>query len=82
MTLATMRPDLMLVDIQLPGMDGLELTRRVRQDARYRELPVILVTSLASDEHRRQGIEAGANAYVTKNSFDQKALLETLRRLV
>jgi two-component system chemotaxis sensor kinase CheA len=74
--------DALVTDVEMPNMDGFTLTARVRQDARYRELPVILVTSLASDEHRRQGIEAGANAYVTKNSFDQKALLETLRRLV
>ena len=74
--------DLVITDVEMPNMDGFTLTTRIRQDARYRELPIILVTSLASDEHRRQGIEAGANAYVTKNTFDQKALLDTLRRLV
>jgi two-component system chemotaxis sensor kinase CheA len=45
-------------------------------------MPVILVTSLASDEDRKKGIEAGANAYITKSSFDQRVLLETLRRLI
>ncbi len=73
--------DALISDIMMPKMDGLALTGKLRQDKRYREMPVILVTSLASDLDRRRGMEAGANAYITKPSFDQKALLETLRRL-
>jgi two-component system chemotaxis sensor kinase CheA len=69
-------------DIEMPNMDGLQLTARIRQDPRHKELPVILVTSLASEEDRRRGIEVGANAYITKSTFDQSVLLETLRRLV
>jgi two-component system chemotaxis sensor kinase CheA len=63
-------------------MTGLELTARIREDAQYRELPILLVTSLASDEDRRRGAESGANAYITKGTFEQKVLLDTLRRLV
>jgi two-component system chemotaxis sensor kinase CheA len=62
-------------------MSGLDLTKNVRQDANYRELPIILVTSLSSEEDRQRGLEAGASAYITKTAFDQKILLETLRRL-
>ncbi|HEU0219562.1 MAG TPA: hybrid sensor histidine kinase/response regulator [Gallionella sp.] len=69
-------------DIVMPNMDGLTLTARIRQEPRYKELPVILVTTLSSDEDKRRGLEAGANAYIPKPSFDQRVLLETLQRLI
>ncbi|OGR95402.1 MAG: hypothetical protein A2V88_13615 [Elusimicrobia bacterium RBG_16_66_12] len=69
-------------DIVMPNMDGLALTARIRREPRHKDLPVILVTTLGSDEDKRRGLEAGANAYMPKPSFDQRALLETLRRLV
>jgi two-component system chemotaxis sensor kinase CheA len=69
-------------DINMPNMDGLTLTARIRQEQRYRDLPIILVTSLDSDEDKRRGLEAGANAYIPKPSFDQRVLLDTLKRLI
>jgi two-component system chemotaxis sensor kinase CheA len=69
-------------DIMMPNMDGLALTARIRAEPRYKELPVILVTSLASDEDKRRGLDAGANAYIPKPTFDQRVLLDTLRRLI
>jgi two-component system chemotaxis sensor kinase CheA len=69
-------------DIMMPNMDGLTLTARIRAEPRYKELPVILVTSLASSADKRRGLDAGANAYIPKPSFDQRVLLETLKRLV
>jgi len=69
-------------DIVMPNMDGLTLTARIRQEPRYKDLPVILVTTLSSDEDKRRGLEAGANAYIPKPSFDQRVLLETLQRLI
>lgn len=74
--------DVLVTDILMPNMDGLTLTGKIRQDRKYKELPIILVTSLASDEDRKRGLEAGANAYITKPAFDQKVFLETLRRLI
>lgn len=74
--------DAVVSDIQMPNLDGLELTNRIRQQSEYSELPIILVTSLASDEDKRRGAEAGANAYITKGTFSQEVLLETLKRLV
>jgi two-component system, chemotaxis family, sensor kinase CheA len=74
--------DAVVSDIQMPNMDGLALTAKIREDKHYQELPVILVTSLATEEDKRRGIEVGANAYLTKPTFDQKVLLDTLRRLV
>lgn len=69
-------------DIVMPNMDGLTLTSRIRQEPRYKKLPVILVTSLSSDEDKRRGLEVGANAYLPKPTFDQRVLLDTLKRLI
>jgi two-component system chemotaxis sensor kinase CheA len=74
--------DAVVSDIQMPNMDGFVLTERIRTDKQYSDLPVILVTSLSSEEDRRRGLEVGANAYITKGTFDQKVLLDTLDRLV
>ena len=74
--------DAVVSDIEMPNMNGLALAARIRQDSTYRELPIILVTSLASDEDRKRGSEVGANAYITKGNFEQQVLLDTLRRLV
>ncbi len=74
--------DAVVSDIQMPNLDGLGLTAKIRQHKEYKELPIVLVTSLATDEDKRRGAEAGANAYITKSAFNQEVLLETLRRLV
>lgn len=74
--------DAVVSDIQMPNLDGLELTARIRQYPQYNELPIILVTSLATDADRKQGAKVGANAYITKNSFNFEILIETLRRLI
>jgi two-component system chemotaxis sensor kinase CheA len=74
--------DALVTDILMPNMNGLALTEKIRQDKKYKEMPVVLVTSLASEDDRKKGIEAGANAYITKPSFDQKVLLDTIRRLI
>jgi two-component system chemotaxis sensor kinase CheA len=78
----TTRPfDAVVSDIEMPNLDGLSLTARIRENPQYRELPVILVTTLSSEDDRRRGVEAGANAYITKATFDQRELVETVRRL-
>jgi two-component system chemotaxis sensor kinase CheA len=73
--------DLVVSDVEMPRMDGFALTERIRQDRKLADLPVVLVTALASREHRERGVEAGANAYVVKSSFDQSDLLAVIRRL-
>ncbi len=80
--LAELQVDLVVSDVDMPRMDGLELTARIRQDSRLERLPVILVTSLDSESDRRRGIEAGADAYIVKGAFDQQHLLDTIRQFV
>ena len=74
--------DGLISDIQMPNLDGLSLTEKIRKNPVYRELPIILVTSLNSEQDMRRGLEVGANAYITKPAFDQRIFLETVRRLV
>lgn len=73
---------LVVADIEMPEMDGFELTEAIRADPSRSSLPVIIVTTRADEADRKRGIEAGADAYMTKRSFDQQALLETVERLV
>ncbi|MEG5044402.1 hybrid sensor histidine kinase/response regulator [Microcoleus sp. B4-C1] len=74
--------DAVISDIQMPNLDGLALTIKIREQKEYSELPIILVTSLASDEDKKRGADAGANAYIPKGTFNQDVLVETLKRLV
>lgn len=74
--------DGVISDVQMPNLDGLGLTAKIRENKQYSELPIILVTSLASDEDKKRGADAGASAYITKGNFNQEVLLETLKRLV
>ena len=74
--------DLVSSDVEMPLMDGFELTARLRADERFSRLPVVLVTSMDSPEDRKKGINAGADAYIVKSSFDQGNLLDTIRRLI
>ena len=74
--------DLLVSDVEMPRMDGFDLTAKLRSDKRLADLPVVLVTALESREHRERGIDVGANAYIVKSSFDQSNLLEIVRRLL
>lgn len=74
--------DLLVSDVQMPHMDGLELTRAVRAHPKLNRLPIILVTSLDRPEDIRQGGEAGADEYIIKGQFDQGALLRAVNRLL
>lgn len=74
--------DLVVSDVDMPRMTGVELTERIRGDAALEKLPVILLTSLDAEDDRLRGLEAGANAYLTKGTFDQRGLLETITGLI
>jgi two-component system chemotaxis sensor kinase CheA len=67
-------------DVQMPGMDGFELTRRIRADARLKNMVVVLVTSLDQPEDMEKGLEAGADEYVVKGPLERDALLSAVAR--
>jgi two-component system chemotaxis sensor kinase CheA len=74
--------DLLVSDVEMPGLNGFDLTARVRADSRLAQLPVVLVTARESREDRERGVDVGAHAYLVKSSFDQSDLLATVRRLI
>lgn len=74
--------DLVVSDVEMPRVDGFTLTDRIRKELGHTNLPVVIVTSLASDAHRRRGLEVGAQAYIIKSQFNQGNLLETVRQLL
>lgn len=73
---------LVVSDVEMPRMNGFELTAKIRSDKNFAELPVVLVTALDSRDDRERGIDAGANAYIVKSSFDQSNLLDVVKRLI
>jgi two-component system chemotaxis sensor kinase CheA len=74
--------DVVVADVEMPRMDGLELCHAVRASHRFKDLPFVLITALESPEHRAKGMEAGADAYLGKSSFEQAALVDVLRDLL
>ena len=74
-------PDLMLLDIEMPRMDGYELLQHVRADARLRHVPIVMITSRAGQKHRKKAREAGANDYLTK-PYQEPELVEKVSELL
>jgi chemotaxis protein histidine kinase CheA len=74
--------DLVLSDVEMPGMDGFTLTRTIRRTRGWEQVPVIIMTSRGDEADQRAGLDAGASAYLLKTEFDQNQLVETVRRLV
>jgi two-component system chemotaxis sensor kinase CheA len=74
--------DLVVSDVEMPRLNGFDLTAKIRADKKLAELPVVLVTALETREDRERGIDVGANAYIVKSNFDQGHLLDVVRRLV
>jgi two-component system cell cycle response regulator DivK len=75
------RPDLILMDIQLPGLDGYEATRRIKAEPDLRAIPIIAVTSYALSGDDQKALAAGCDAYVTK-PFSPRALLAKIREFL
>lgn len=80
--LRSARFDLLVTDVEMPRLNGFDLTARIRADAKLAELPVVLVTALATREDKERGIDVGANAYIVKGSFDRDNLLDAVERLI
>ncbi len=74
--------DLVLSDVEMPGMDGYDLTRTIRATKGWENVPVIIMTSRGEEQSRQAGLDAGCSAYLLKTEFDQEQLVQTVRRLV
>lgn len=74
--------DLIISDVEMPEINGFELTERLRELNNFKNIPIILVTSLASENDRRKGLGLGANAYLTKGDFNQEELLKNVKQLL
>ncbi len=74
--------DLIVSDVEMPEINGYELTERLRKDESLKSVPIILVTSLASEIDRMKGLKLGANAYITKGNFDQEELLSSIKTFI
>jgi two-component system chemotaxis sensor kinase CheA/two-component system sensor histidine kinase and response regulator WspE len=71
----------LITDVQMPVLDGIDLTRRVKATPRFLKLPIVILSSLSAPEERRRGVNAGADAYMVKGELDGEALAGTLERL-
>ena len=78
--LETRTPDIMLVDLEMPRMNGVELTAHVRADEKTREIPIIMITSRATEKHQSMATSAGVNVYLTK-PFSEDTLMEHIHNL-
>jgi CheY-like chemotaxis protein len=76
-----MCPDVILLDVMMPGLDGWEVCRRLKEDETLAKTPVVFLSARAQDEDRQRGYDLGVAAYVTK-PFDPARLIKLVRRLV
>ena len=74
--------DAVISDVDMPNMDGFELTEKVRADRKLKDLPIVLVTALERREDHDRGLRLGANAYMLKSAFDQSMLIDLVRRVL
>jgi chemosensory pili system protein ChpA (sensor histidine kinase/response regulator) len=73
------KPDVILLDIEMPRMDGYEFASHVRNDERYADVPIIMITSRVGDKHRARAIELGVNDYLGK-PYQDSQLLDAIQR--
>ncbi|WP_421711606.1 response regulator [Alcanivorax sp.] len=79
--LEDIRPDVMLLDIEMPRMDGFEVATHVRHDSRLKDVPIIMITSRTGEKHRERAFDIGVNCYMGK-PFQENELLSTIRELL
>ena len=75
------RPDLIILDIQMPGMDGLEACHIIKQDPAIKDVPIIFLTAISEPDALRKGIVEGAVDFIPKDAFSDMVLLKTLEQL-
>lgn len=71
-----------ITDVEMPNMDGIELTKKIKSSPKHQNLPVIILTSLGSESHIQKGMEAGASAYLIKSKFERKDLIEAIEKVL
>ena len=76
-----LKPDLIILDIMLPKMNGYKISRFLKFDEEFKHIPIIMLTALSGDDDRNTGVETGANAYITK-PFETQVLVDTVRRFL
>lgn len=74
------RPNIIITDMEMPRMNGIELTSHIRSSADMKDIPVIMITSRSADRHMKEASDAGINAYITK-PYSEEELLDTIKRL-
>ena len=74
--------DLIISDIDMPRMNGLELTKALKSEEKYRHIPLVIVSYKDRSEDKQKGLEAGADHYITKGHFDSDEFLQLIARLV
>ena len=74
-------PDMILLDIEMPRMDGFEVATQVRNNQRLQHIPIIMITSRTGEKHRQRALEIGVNDYMGK-PFQEKQLLDKIQRLL
>jgi chemosensory pili system protein ChpA (sensor histidine kinase/response regulator) len=80
-TLRTFKPDALLTDLEMPNMNGVELTYHIREREDMKGLPIIMITSRSQEKHRRMAEQAGVSTYITK-PYNDGDLLQTIRRTI
>lgn len=75
------KPDLVILDLMLPKIDGYKVCRMLKFDSRYKNIPVVLFTARAQDSDKKTGKDVGADAYITK-PFESKTLLDKIEELL
>jgi two-component system chemotaxis sensor kinase CheA len=81
-SLAQAPADLVLTDIEMPNMNGFELTEAIRARPALANIPVLILSSRSSDVDRQRGLDVGADGYITKSGFDESSLLTAVNRLL
>jgi two-component system sensor histidine kinase and response regulator WspE len=71
-----------VTDLEMPGLDGLELTRQLKDHETFNRLPVIILTTRGGEEDRQKGLAAGANGYITKGDLVRQDLVDVVKRLL
>ena len=76
--------DMIVLDIEMPVMNGFQLCRLIRKDPNFKDIPIMLLTTRPAeiDKNRIWGFKAGANAYINKDPFDENAIIETINQLL